>query len=449
MKIIVPKPIADVCHVLHDVGHQAVVVGGCVRDSILGRQPHDWDVATSALPEQVQCLFNKTVPTGLRHGTITVLAGSDSVEVTTFRSDGEYSDGRHPDSVRLGVTLEEDLNRRDFTMNAMAYSPMTDEITDPHKGQDDIRRRVIRAVGSPEARFREDALRMMRAARFASQLRFSIDETVFDWMDALADTITKVSIERIRDELLKLLAGLDPASGLGALASSGILWKVIPELEATVKCAQNQYHMFDVWRHTLIVIENVPNDPILRLTALLHDVAKPVVKAPHPKHPGSVQFLRHEDVGAEMADVICQRLKLSNDERERVVKLIKLHCDPMQLSGGNASLAAVRRFVRHVGPQDIDSMIAHVRADIIGQGKDRDPDAELADLKSKVEVVLHEKPVLATSHLAIDGRDVMQALAVPPGAVVGKTLAALLEKVTDDPELNTREKLLELLQTMR
>lgn len=437
-----PTDVQTICTRLSDGGHRAVVVGGCVRDMIMGRDPHDWDVATSALPEQVQNLFERTVPTGIKHGTVTALEGDSQIEVTTFRSEGVYSDSRHPDSVALGVTLEEDLSRRDFTMNAIAFEPSTGEFRDPFRGRDDIEKRLIRAVGHPVSRLTEDALRILRAWRFSSTLGFDLEFETRLAMRFCVPLLKKVSAERIRDEILKLLPGAKVTTALCDMQTSGAFQHVLlPELGGMVGVAQNRYHKYDVWMHTVYTVAAMPNDPILRLTALLHDVAKPVVRAPHPTKPGEYQFIGHEVTGAEMADVICQRLKLSNEDRQRVVRLILHHLAGLHLVG--AGMPGYRRFVRKLGAELVPDLLALMTADTIGGGV-KDP-SEINPLREKFEQVLTEKPAMSTNQLPINGDDVMQLLGIEPGPQVGTVMRSLLESVTDNPELNNREKLLELL----
>jgi tRNA nucleotidyltransferase (CCA-adding enzyme) len=328
----IPPDVLAVCRQLRDAGFAAHLVGGGIRDLLIGRPPADFDVATDALPEKVLGLFGErhAFPTGLQHGTITVLAGDPpeqrQVEVTTFRGEGVYLDGRRPSSVSFSATLPEDLSRRDFTINAIAFDPIDDVLTDPFDGQGDIRRRLVRAVGDPVLRFKEDGLRPMRAIRQATQLGFEIDEPTLNAIGPAMDSFRKVAVERIRDELLKLLAADRPARGIELLRRSGLLFEILPEVLEAVGVAQNRYHKHDVYNHVLAVLDEVcGNDPIIRMGALLHDVAKPRCAAEKPDAPGEYSFLKHEHVGAEMAGCICRRLKLSNVDRDRVVSMVNHH----------------------------------------------------------------------------------------------------------------------------
>src|SRR5450631_14458 len=299
----IPADVVRVCQRLRAQGHAAFVVGGSVRDIIIGRPPGDFDVATSAHPEETLRLFGNryAIPTGMQHGTITVLAGESPaqrhVEVTTFRGEGVYLDGRRPSTVTFSATLEEDLARRDFTMNAIAYDPEAGDLHDPFAGQGDIARALVRAVGDPILRFTEDGLRPMRAVRQATQLGFSLDSCTQAAIPKTLDSFRKVSAERIRDELGKLLLSPMPSTGIELMRVTGLLAEVLPELLPMVDCVQNHFHKHDVYRHTLATLDATPPDFILRLAALLHDVGKPKTQAPREDAPGEYSFFRHEHVG--------------------------------------------------------------------------------------------------------------------------------------------------------
>jgi len=435
----------EVCRRLVEGGHSAQIVGGCVRDVLLGRPAKDWDVATSAHPEDVQSVFRRTVPTGIAHGTVTVLIVGESIEVTTYRGEGAYSDARRPDHVVFGVTLEEDLARRDFTMNAMAYDPVVDKVVDPFGGRADLAARVIRAVGDPAARFAEDGLRVMRALRFAATLEFSVEPATEAAIPSALGSLARVSAERVRDELLKLLGAQKPSIGLEIAERTGVLGVILPELVEGVGVMQNRHHRFDVWRHTLASVDGTPGDAIVRLGTLLHDVAKPRTAAPKPDAPGEFTFYRHDSLGADMADAVARRLRLSNKERERIVALVAHH---MFWYSPEWSDATVRRFIRRVGPELLPDLFALRTGDVVGRGFGEDPENELGELRRRVEKVMAEDQALSIGDLAVDGADVMRVLGVGPGPIVGDTLRALLEEVLEDPELNTRERLLERLAAL-
>ncbi len=438
----VPAGARRVCEHLQQAGHQAVVVGGCVRDAMLGRTPGDWDIATSAHPEQVQRLFRKTIPTGLQHGTVTVLESELAIEVTTFRGEGAYSDARRPDHVVFGVTLEEDMSRRDFTVNAMAFDPVTEALHDPFGGQADLAARVIRAVGDAGERFREDGLRVMRAIRFAAVLGFTIDPATLAAIPSALESLSKVAVERVQGELMKLLGAPRPSVGLVPMQQTGILDVILPELVPTVGQAQNRHHSHDVWTHTVAVVDATPGDAVRRLGALFHDVAKPRTAAPKPDAPGEFTFYRHDTIGAEVTDAICRRLKLSNQDRERVVAMVAHH---MFWYTPEWSDATVRRFVQRVGVELLPDLFALRQGDVIGRGRGEDPETELAELRVRTDRVLAEKQALSIGDLAVNGTEVMAALGVRGGKIVGDTLKALLERVVEDPSLNERERLLELI----
>jgi tRNA nucleotidyltransferase (CCA-adding enzyme) len=440
----VPDDVLTVCKRLRAAGHEAHLVGGGVRDMLLGRPPADFDVATDAVPEAVIDLFGNTfaVPTGLKHGTVTVLTATvppRHVEVTTFRGEGEYLDGRRPSSVTYVKSLHEDLARRDFTMNAVAYDPLTDAITDPFEGRRDMSQGLIRAVGDPIARFREDGLRPMRAVRQAAQLAFDIDPPTRDAIPPTLDVFRRVSAERIRDELVKMLASPQPSRGLLLMRDTGLLGEVMPELLEGVGCTQNRFHKHDVFGHTLRVVDETQGDPILRLGALLHDVGKPRARQPREGAPGEFSFFQHEYVGAEMADAICRRLKLANADRERVVGMVKNH---MFFYSPEWTDGTVRRFVRRVGGHAaLDDLFALRAGDVSGRGFGEDPENELRELRERVADVASADAALKVTDLKINGGDVMRVAGIPPSRLVGEVLEKLLERVIDDPSLNEKEKL--------
>jgi tRNA nucleotidyltransferase (CCA-adding enzyme) len=448
----IPAEVVVLCRRLRDAGHQAHLVGGGIRDLLLGRQPADFDVATSAPPEEVLALFGSTfaIPTGLQHGTVTVLTGQGesrlAVEVTTFRGEGAYLDGRRPSSVSYVSSLDEDLSRRDFTMNAVGYDPIDARLTDPFDGRGDLQRRLIRAVGDPLQRFREDGLRPMRAVRQATQLEFTIDPPTLAAIGQTLDVFRKVSVERIRDELFKLLAGPKPSYGLDLMRATGLLSEVLPELLEGVGVTQNRFHKFDVYGHTLAVVDNTHGEraglAVLRLGALLHDVGKPRARQPREGAPGEFSFFKHEYVGADMADAIARRLKLSVADRGRIVAMVANH---MFFYSPEWTDGTVRRFVRRVGSETLPALFALREGDIAGRGFGEDPDVELGELRRRVSEVAAEDAALRITDLALDGKDVMRILGIAPGRIVGVVLERLLERVLDDPSLNQPDRLAALV----
>ena len=436
---------------LRAAGKQAWLAGGAVRDLVRraeglhqGDPPQDFDVATDALPEQVAKLFPRVVPTGIQHGTVTVLSGDHKVEVTTFRGEGPYVDGRRPSSVTFLGDVDGDLARRDFTVNAMAWDPIDGVLRDPFHGVGDLRRHLLRAVGDPLARFREDGLRPLRAVRFASTLRLALEPRTAKAIPQAIDVFRKVARERVRDELIKLLVRGDPASrGLRLLLRTGLLAETIPELLDSVHFVQNRYHAWDVWRHTLRAVDAAPRDLVVRLAALLHDVAKPRCAAPKEGAPGEHTFYDHEKAGAVVAAEILDRLRFPRREVERVALLVREHNWHYQPEWNDAT---VRRTLARIGPAELPALWALRRADLKARGRlveEGLANQDAAEARFQREV--DRASALKISDLAIGGAEVMRELGIPPGPRVGEILTRLLERVMDDPEMNTREALIRLL----
>ena len=452
MRLPVPDDVVALCRKLRDAGYEAWLVGGAVRDLLRGQAAKDYDVATSAEPADVTRVFwrKRTIPTGEKHGTVTVLTDRDGarqhVEVTTYRGEGAYSDGRRPDQVVFVRTLDEDLKRRDFTMNAIAYDAIDDQLRDPYGGQRDLGARCIRAVGEPLERFREDGLRAMRAVRFAAQLEFAIDPPTEAAIARALDVFAKVSAERVRDELVKILAARRPSVGLELMRTTGLLGATIPELLEGVGLHQNRFHKHDVWQHTLAAVDAtvLGGDPpwLTRFAALLHDVAKPRTAAPKEDAPGEHTFYRHEHVGADLAEVICRRLKLSTKEREWIVNLVGNH---MFWYTPEWSDGTVRRFISRVGVEQLEALFALRAGDVRARGHGEEPGAEIDELKLRVAEELRKESALKIGDLAVGGADVMELLACRPGPIIGDVLRRLLERVLDDATLNQRDTLRALI----
>jgi len=444
----IPGPVLELCRALEGGGHEAHLVGGGVRDMLMGRPVHDWDVATSARPDQVQGLFRRCIPTGIKHGTVTVLKGRGEdelpIEVTTYRGEGAYSDGRRPDEIRFVTSLEEDLSRRDFTINAMALDPLRRRLVDPLGGQQDLERRVIRAVGEAAERFGEDGLRIMRAVRFAAVLEMHLEQETEDAIGPAIPVFRKVSRERVRDELLKLLEAPRPSVGLEIMRRTGLLGEVLPELVKGVGLTQNRHHPHDVYRHTIIVVDSAPADPLLRMAALLHDVGKPATAADNPNRPGEKSFHGHEKVGARMADDICGQLRMSNRDRARVVGLVQNH--NFRLDGWTDR--SVRRFLARVEPALLPDLLRLKRADVLGKGGDPERLQRLDELKARLEAERDRAPALHTRDLALSGGRLIAHLGLKPGPRVGEILRELLERVLDDPSLNEEEALLGMAEEL-
>jgi tRNA nucleotidyltransferase (CCA-adding enzyme) len=446
---LVPDDVVTVLRRLRTAGKQAFIAGGAVRDIVrtaLGEEagtPQDFDVATDALPEEVQRLFPRTAPTGIAHGTITVLAGSQQVEVTTFRGEGPYLDGRRPSSVTFLGDIEGDLARRDFTVNAIAWDPLSDDLRDPFDGVADLRCRRLRTVGDPLARFSEDGLRPLRAVRFACTLRLGLDRATEKAIPKALETFEKVAWERIRDELVKLLVRGKPASrGLRLLRRTGLLARIAPELLEGVAFQQNAYHRWDVFRHTSLSVDYAPPEPIVRLAALMHDVGKPrSAEPPGPK--GDHTFYRHEFIGEELAREILLRWKLPHRAREPVALLVREHNWYYRDEWTDAT---VRRTIARIGPAELPALWRSA-ARISGRegGSSTKASRTRPGWRPGSEMELRRASALKITELAIGGREVMEALSVGPGRVVGQVLAKLLDRVLDEPELNTRERLLRLV----
>jgi tRNA nucleotidyltransferase (CCA-adding enzyme) len=438
----IPEDVLGICRRLREKGKRGWIVGGCVRDLLRGAPAKDWDVATDALPAEVVGMFRKVIPTGIQHGTVTVVQRGVHYEVTTLRGEGAYSDGRRPDTVEFVDDITADLARRDFTINAMAIDPVGSQLIDPFSGEGDLDAHLLRAVGDPDARFAEDGLRILRAARFSATLGCSIDPETERAMGSARslDTFRKVSAERVRDEWLKAMLAAKPSVAFEAMRRTGILGITCPELLESVGCAQNKWHAYDVWGHAMACLDACRPAPILRVAALLHDVAKPRSRAFSDK-TDDYTFYEHERIGAEMAEPMLARLRFSNDERARVVALIRNH---LICYSDDWSDAAVRRWIRRITPELAPDLYDLGIADALGKGREVTEDiATLHRLRARVEAVLAKGEAFSARDLAVDGRTLMSALGLAPGRIVGELLAHLVEVVIDDPALNDREKLIE------
>ena len=440
-----PLPVTDLLTRLKQAGYSAYVVGGCVRDSLLGLQPHDWDICTSALPEEMRRVFLglRTVETGLKHGTLTVVADHVPYEVTTFRVDGDYTDHRHPDSVRFVDDLREDLARRDFTVNAMAWSPETG-LADPFGGQEDLAAGLIRCVGEPEKRLEEDALRILRALRFASVYGFEIEPATGAALRRMAPDLKRVAGERVREELLKLLCG--QAAGRILRDYPEVLAEIIPEIRPMIGYdQQNHHHSYDLWEHTVIGLENVPPDPVLRLTMLLHDTGKPAVRTTDEKGEG--HYKGHGKVSEQIARKTAEALRLDNAFRERLCTLVLHHDTPLRTGSGeiNTDRSFLLRRLNRFGEEDLRALFLIHRADRTATGYSS-PDREEKRYRERVaalDALLAEQPCFTLKDLAVNGRDLTAAGL--KGKAVGDALQKLLEAVMDGKAPNEKEALLALL----
>ena len=439
MRMRIPERIKELASVFEKAGFPLYLVGGAVRDAILGKENNDYDFTTPALPEQVKAIFRRTIDTGIKHGTVTVIFHGSHYEITTFRTEGGYSDSRHPDSVRFVSSLEEDLSRRDFTINAFAASLPDGRIIDLNGGMKDLRSKTIRAIGDPHERFCEDALRMMRAARFASQLGFSIEERTAEAMKELHETITKVSAERIREELWKLISSPHPRKGLEAMRASGIMAGILPELDATYGFEQGGMHSETLYEHLVLALECAVNHgyPMeVKLAALFHDIGK-IGTRKRSENGREWTFYGHDTLSAQLTDAVFRRLKTSNDERESVTHLIRNH---MFCYTPDWSDSAVRRFIARIGIENINNLFFLRVCDMSATiGYPPQPDALLA-FSERINEELDKENALSLKDLRIDGRRLIE-LGIKPGPKMGEILARLLDEVIEDPGRNCSEYL--------
>ena len=474
------KEIRGVVTALEKAGFEAYLVGGCVRDLLMEREPKDWDVATNATPDQIQKVFPESVYEN-EFGTVAVKATRGStqtdtrinaeenliVEVTTYRKEGKYTDKRHPDEIKFAQTIEEDLARRDFTVNAIALSlrvppfwsmpkerdeaisekiassvavgdlPRNDGLTDPFNGQEDIKNKIIRTVGNPEERFNEDALRLMRAVRLAAELDFGIEKKTADAISKMAGLLEMIAKERIRDEFIKMIMTSKAGDGVRMMTESGLLKYVLPELLEGVGVGQNKHHIYNVFDHNVRALEYAVSKNYsleVRLASLLHDVGKPRTKG--GDGPDST-FYNHDLVGAKMTLRALDRLKFPKKLIEKVAHLVRYHL--FYYNVGEVSEAGVRRFLRKVGPEHVDDLIKVREADRIGSGVPKAVPYKLRHLLFMIEKV--KQDAIDTRMLQVDGDDIKKLTGLPQSIKVGQILAVLLEEVLDDPKKNTKDYL--------
>lgn len=448
----VPAQVTKIIEAFKNNNFQIYLVGGSVRNMLLNKAVKDWDLTTNATPEEMLKMF----PNGFydnSFGTVGIPVTENEqtyvVEVTTFRTERDYKDARHPSEVTWGKTIEEDLQRRDFTINAIAYNLQNDHLIDPFDGQRDLDSRIIRAVGNPQERFKEDALRLMRAVRFATQLSFTIDENTWKAIQEDAALLPRISDERIRDELLKILASDYPYEGIMMLKNANLLEYILPELLEGIGISQERpgrHHVYDVFEHNLFSLKYCPStNPLVKFAALIHDIGKPRVESKDEN--GLVIFYNHEVAGAKIAYDICNRLHFSKKDRQKVVTLIRWH---MFTVDEHITDAAVRRFIRRIGVDNVKDMIDVRIGDRLGSGipENRAESWRLKKFKERLEEQLAPAP-FSINDLAIDGNDIMKELGIRPGPVIGKLLQTLFEEVDEDLSLNTREHLIARLHEMK
>jgi putative nucleotidyltransferase with HDIG domain len=440
MKIHLPRPVHQLGAQFQDAGFQAFLVGGAVRNLLRREQPADFDIATDATPDQVMNLFRRVIPTGIKHGTVTVIYRNTHFEVTTFRSEDTYSDSRRPDSVRFVTSLEEDLERRDFTINAIAVNAVSGALSDPHDGRSDLKKHIIRAIGDPEKRFSEDGLRLLRACRFASQLAYTVEEETMEAMIACRSYIRAVSAERIREEIDKILRSPLPSVGFLVMERAGLLEEVLPELAACRGVEQKGDHEYDVLDHSLYSCDGAqPDNLTVRLAALFHDIGKPASK--RRIETGEVVFHGHDEISAKLTRDILRRLKYSKAIENSVVHLIRQHMFAYDPSWTDS---AVRRFLRRIGVEHVSNLFALRIADGYGVRRTQPSGLSVKELSRRIEDVLEKDQAIHVKDLAVSGHDLEREAGIPKGPEMGLVLDFLLETVIDDPGQNEHVKLIKL-----
>lgn len=439
MKIKIPEQAKNIIKELNQAGFEAYVVGGCVRDSLLNKEPQDWDITTSAKPEQVKSLFLRTIDTGIEHGTVTVMMDKVGYEVTTYREDGEYKDHRRPMGVTFTSSLKEDLKRRDFTINAMAYND-TEGLVDLFGGKEDLKNGILRCVGEAKDRFNEDALRILRALRFSAQLNFELEEQTQEAMREKCGFLRDISAERIQVELTKLLVSAHPEKLLNGY-ELGITKVVLPEFDAMMQTPQQHpYHCFNVGLHTMEVVKNIDPEPILRWAALLHDVAKPLCRTRDDK--GIDHFYGHDARGEKMAAEVIKRMKLDNHTLHAVCTLVRFHDQWFPLP---VKKSAVKKKLNQIGADLFLDLLKLNRADGLGQAPEKWKEKEeyLRQVREVFDEVIKEQECFSLKDLAVSGGDLIQA-GIKPGKEMGDLLKYLLEIVIEHPEENEKEHLIQI-----
>lgn len=435
LKIILPKKVETIIHTLTEAGYEAYIVGGCVRDSILNRVPQDWDITTSAQPNEIKALFKRTIDTGILHGTVTVMLEKEGFEITTYRIDGKYEDFRHPKEVTFTSDLTEDLRRRDFTINAMAYNA-EEGLIDKFGGMKDLEQNMIRCVGNAEERFSEDALRIMRAVRFAAQLGYHIEFSTKAAMIKLAQTLRNISVERIQIELIKLIMSKYPEKIVDAY-DLGITKVIMPEFDLMMETEQNNpHHLYNVGMHSVHAMKAAETDKVMRLTMLCHDMGKVHTKTIDEN--GIDHFYGHAAWSEEITKKLLRRLRFDNDTLYQVTKLVKYHDYDIEINK-----RGIRRALHHVGEDIFPYLLAVKRADALAQSDYKK--AEKLETLQKIEALYEEvkkaEECVCLKTLAVTGADLI-ALGMKPGKEIGDTLQALLAEVIENPEMNTKECLL-------
>jgi len=439
ISIKLPSDVKLIIDIIEAAGFEAFAVGGCVRDSLLGRKPNDWDITTNAKPQEIKELFHRTIDTGIKHGTVSVLIHGETYEVTTYRIDGEYEDSRHPREVEFTTSLTEDLKRRDFTINAMAYNDNVG-IVDEFGGMEDIKNGIIRCVGDPRERFNEDALRIMRAVRFAAQLGYVIEDETGRAIGVFAKRLDNISVERINVELTKLMVS-DHPEFLNVLCETGIMQIILPEISVLTDIPQNNpHHCYTVGEHTVRSVANIVSDKVLRYAMLFHDIGK--AKTRTTDENGVDHFHGHAEISYEMTKAICRRLRFDNDTSDKIAKLVRYHDIKIETDEKH-----VRRAINKIGIDMFPMLLQVKEADFMAQStyKREEKQAELKILRSLYDKIMAQGDCVTVRDLAVNGKDLMD-MGIEQGPKIGEVLGRLLDKVLDDPALNTKDRLTELVK---
>ncbi len=441
-----PSFVQKIFTTFYEAGFAIYLIGGYVRSHLLGTKDSDFDFASNAHPDEIKKLFSppvKIIPTGIKHGTLTLHYQNQNYEITTFRKDGDYLDYRHPEKVIFADDLFEDVERRDFTINALAYDFKNQVVIDYFSGLEDLKKKKLKAIGNPEERFLEDALRMMRACRFCARLNFTMEVKTKQAIEKNYKLIRNIAWERIRDELVKIICSNNPTLGIELLRQTNLLQEILPELHATFGVSQNKHHAFDVYHHTLEVVKNIENDKTLRLAALFHDIAKPVTKEAISEEEAT--FYKHEIVGSRMTKKILQRLRFSKKEILEVTHLVRHHMFHYQDVWLDKT---VRRFIQKVGEKNIPDLFSLRRADRAGKGYGVpvEKNQDLTIFNNRIKTILAKKEALHIKDLKINGNEIMDSFKLSSSPLIGKILHYLLDAVLHKPELNQKKLLLNLVE---
>jgi len=440
MHIKYPDEVKTVAEILHKAGYESYLIGGAVRDQLLGKPAKDFDLTTDAKPEDVMKLFKRVIPTGIEHGTVTVMMGKLPVEITTYRLDGAYSDGRRPDKVAYTPNIVEDLKRRDFTINSIAYNIIKGDLLDPNGGLEDLNLGLIRAIGNPEERFDEDGLRSIRACRFASQLKFEISDATLEGIQKSLHRIPGLSKERIFDEMVKIIKTEKPSVSFQLFKETGILEILFPDLQNCIGVGQKGSHAFDVFEHSIYSCDGVPASEVeIRFAALFHDIGK--VKALTENPDGSIQFHNHEKISSRMAYHIMKDYRFPNQFIKKICHLIEHHMFHYQEEWTDS---AVRRFISRVGEEHLSDLFLLRQGDIWGTECRHRTNQNLIDFKGRIASIMEQEHAFRIKDLDIDGYRLNRLAKIPKGPKMGQVLEFLLEAVLDDPSMNQEEKLVDM-----